>query len=241
MLQEEKQFPQSWSAEALEQAFEREGCPVCLAILETLQRAIVSWSYEGFTDVEQRHLLIRSRGFCPLHTWQLAQFPTAFQLGLVYHEIITDMLASMEKPTLPSRTNWHTTMRQILRNIFSTHRQQAIYAACLFCQKRTQVELRLVDTLLQLLQFEEGRMRFAQTTGLCRVHFAQACKQVHHYDKQVQTALVVAQRVCYQRIVEELEALIRNYEYHASQQVHGAEMTAWRRAAEICAGNPGVY
>jgi hypothetical protein len=43
-----------------------------------------------------------------------------------------------------------------------------------------------------------------------------------------------------QRVLAEVRELIRKHDYRFQQESHGEEMTAWRRAAELCAGNPGV-
>ena len=81
----------SQEAEALKQACQREGCPLCTVVLERVAAAMETWSYEGFTDREQRALLTRIRGFCSLHTWQLAQRNSAFQLAVVYENILSEM------------------------------------------------------------------------------------------------------------------------------------------------------
>jgi hypothetical protein len=60
----------SRDAEALRAACKREGCLVCTVVRSEMERAMDTWNYEGFSEVEARHALIRSRGFCPLHTWQ---------------------------------------------------------------------------------------------------------------------------------------------------------------------------
>jgi hypothetical protein len=38
-----------------------------------------------------------------------------------------------------------------------------------------------------------------------------------------------------------VKELIRKHDYLANAEPRGDEMTAWRRAAELCAGNPGVH
>src|SRR5579872_3552892 len=97
-MQKEQPAPDtSHEAAALRAACEREGCPVCTVVLENMERAMDSWSYEGFTDAEHREELIRTRGFCPLHTWQLAQRNNTFQLAVVYREVLTDMATELDR------------------------------------------------------------------------------------------------------------------------------------------------
>src|SRR5438552_5784051 len=86
--------------DSLRAACEREGCPVCTVVLDYLERSIDNCEYEGFSDVEHRYELIHSRGFCPLHTWQLAQRSNGFRLGLIYNEILTDVEQNLDQDYL---------------------------------------------------------------------------------------------------------------------------------------------
>ena len=57
-----------WStrdADSLRTACGHEGFPVCTLVLETVQRYMDTWQYEGFSDVEHRHKLIQTRGLLP--------------------------------------------------------------------------------------------------------------------------------------------------------------------------------
>ncbi|HKF38469.1 MAG TPA: hypothetical protein VKB35_16345, partial [Ktedonobacteraceae bacterium] len=97
MPESSNELQRSRDSDFLCAAFGLEGCPVCTAVLEYIKQSIDNWEYEGFTDVAYRHQLIRSRGFCPLHTWQLAQHPNAFMLGLIYNEVLTDVLHDLDR------------------------------------------------------------------------------------------------------------------------------------------------
>ena len=63
MQEEPMKEQRSRESDSLRAACECEGCPVCTVVLEYLVRSIDNWEYEGFSDVEHRHELIRSRGF----------------------------------------------------------------------------------------------------------------------------------------------------------------------------------
>ena len=99
MQQETPEGRNSRDAASLRAACEHEGCPVCTLVFESVQHFMDTWQYEGFTDVEHRHLLIQSRGFCPLHTWQLAQSNAPFQLAVVYQEVLTEILDDLKRDT----------------------------------------------------------------------------------------------------------------------------------------------
>lgn len=53
--------------------------------------------------------------------------------------------------------------------------------------------------------------------------------------------LLTCQRACVRRVLEEVRELVRKHDYRFSQEARGEEMVSWRRAAELCAGNSGVF
>ncbi len=246
MSEETIDVQRSRDADALRAAYEREGCPVCLVVLEYMEHAMDGWEFEGFTDVEHRHQLIRSRGFCPLHTWQLAQRHDAFQLALVYNEVLTDVLqeldadgsnSSADKGSPKHGSIWNRGWRK------KSHQDNVrpAFEDCPFCQNRETAQERLISTLVQLLNAEEERTLLSRTTGLCLTHFAQARQFAEEHYPETVPHLLACQRTCIQRVVEELRELARKHDYRFSNEAQGAEMLSWRRGAELCAGNQGVW
>lgn len=234
-------------SDALLAAMQHEGCPVCQVVHTSMEQTIDTWQYEGFTDVEQRHLLIRIRGFCPLHTWQLAQHNTAFQLALVYEGILADVLADTQHNDIAqaqqpkSVSGW---LRRLIRAFSqqTTHSDlRHLYAQCPLCQARTNAEQRILDTLLTMLHFDEMQTHFGSSMGMCRVHFLQAAQVAETKILPQWSAIVRCQQACLQRLRAELQEQIRKHDYHASEETHGDEMTAWRRAAKWSASDSGIY
>jgi Family of unknown function (DUF6062) len=258
MSQEVHWISRTRDAASLRTAFGREGCPVCTVVLEEM--AMARWNYKGFSDVAHRHELIRSRGFCPLHTWQLAERPNAFQLGLVYREILTDLLASWEQQVQhlskeygtshpissspgqsPGKKTWWQRLVSAFWPSVLTIDPASFYARCPFCRTRTRTEQRVTQTLVTLFAFEETQALFCQSTGLCRLHVEQALRFAQQQPEARRKALLACQRVCLQRTLEEVREQVRKHDYRFANEPRGDEMTAWRRAAELCAGNRGVY
>lgn len=240
MREETGDVQRSREAEALRAAYGREGCPVCLVMLDYVEQAMDSWEFEGFTDVEHRHQLIRSRGFCPLHTWQLARRHNAFQLGLVYSEVLTDVLQELDADSAgaPRRESiWNRGWRK-------KSRQDDIRPAfedCPFCQSRAAAQERLISTLVQLLNAQEEQSLLSRSTGLCLTHFAQIRQFAEEHYPDTTPHLLACQRTCIQRVLDEVRELTRKHDYRFSNEPRGDEMLSWRRAAELCAGNPGVW
>jgi hypothetical protein len=247
----------SGDAEALRAAFQREGCPVCVVVQESMNRVMGNWNYEGFTDVAHRHELIRTRGFCPLHTWQLAQRNNTFQLAVVYREVLADLLKNFDRErdeqhgeaTMQENTpGWLGKLGKVQRwfqpdaTMSSSPVEIALlYEHCPLCRSRGNIELRIVQTLLEVIANKEAQQLLRQSTGLCRPHFMQATNYAKAHTPGSEQVIADCQLACLQRTLSEIEELIRKHDYRYLDETRGGEMTAWRRAAELCAGNPGVW
>ncbi len=246
MQQEVTPGRRSRDADALRAAFGREGCPVCTVTFEYVELLIDSWEYEGFSDIEHRHELIRSRGFCPLHTWQLAQRSNAFRLGLIYSEVLADVVQELHHNynRLATPDGAVSKHKSLFDGWWRRWRHQAdehpAHTQCPLCRSRATIEQRLISTLVQQLHAEEIRTLFSQSTGLCLLHFAQARQQAEAVDPPVLRHLLACQLTCIQRVLGEVRELVRKHDYRFSNEPRGNEMTSWRRAAQLCAGNRGV-
>lgn len=246
MSDESIDIQRSRDAEVLRAAYGREGCPVCLVVLESLEHSMDVWEFEGFTNVEHRHQLIRSRGFCPLHTWQLAQRHNAFQLALVYNEVLTDVLQELDADDSQVSPNRGAPKRGSIWNRGWRKRNhqgetRPAFEDCPFCQSRDSVQERLISTLVQLLKHEEERTLLSRSTGLCLTHLTQARQFAEEHHPENVPHLLIIERTCLQRVVEELRELARKHDYRFSNEAQGDEMLSWRRGAELSAGNPGMW
>jgi Family of unknown function (DUF6062) len=245
-----KRVNERWSdrdVDALLAACKEEGCPICTLVHNSVQRYIDNWKYEGFTDVEHRHKLIQSRGFCPLHTWQLAQGDNVAQLALVYREVLTDVLTNLEREAGKRTTGGQNEGKQASAwgNLWKKVRQalpaKPAFEQCPICHIRAIAEERFVSLLVQYLREEDVRMIVSQSTGLCLLHFEQAHNRAEAHEPAALPSLLECQRTCMQRVLGEVEELVRKHDYRFLNEARGEEMTSWRRAAELCAGNPGVH
>ncbi len=246
-MRQRKAADHSGEAQALQRACQQEGCPVCAVVLEQVARTMDTWSYDGFTDVEQREKVTRARGFCPLHTWQLAQRNATFQLAIVYENILSTLDEDLEQQrlSLPQETpgrDWLMEIKQLFQAGPSMPTNPAqLYEQCPFCRTRENIEQRLTERLVALLRHDDMPARLRQSTGLCRVHFALAFQYADVHAPAQRSVLIACQQESVRRVLGEVRELIRKHDYRFSEEARGEEMTAWRRAIALCAGNPGVY
>lgn len=233
-----EQLARSATAQTLREASQREGCPICTAVGETMKRLQDSWCYDGFTDVRLRQQLIRDQGFCALHTWQLAELNSAFPLALIYKDVLEDLLAQEAAAVASTPSPLRGWRRWFARR--DAPRQAPSTPACFFCQHRQRLEQSHVEVMVILLEGEEARGWFSHSTGLCRQHMQQASAFAQQSAPRSADVLHRCQRGCLQRLLEEVEEQIRKHDYRFASDPRGNEMTAWRRAAQLCAGNRGI-
>ncbi len=248
MDDEQRKAPLSRDGEALYQACEREGCPVCLVMLERMEREMDLWQYEVVSDMRNRQTLLRSKGFCARHTWQLAlapNLPTPFALAMVYRSLLPDVLEEVQRDLEQARTArpargagfWKRFRRK--RGKTEVAEGAHFFSTCPLCQRQADIERELIQELLTLLSSQHFLTQLPHTTGFCLLHLTQATRAARSPEQRV--TLLECQSACLQRNLAELDELVRKHDYRFLQEPRGEEMTAWRRAAELLVGNRGVY
>ncbi len=237
-----KQAPHlSRDGEALSQALERVGCPICLVAQEAMQRVMDHWLYDGFTDAGNRQQLRCTQGFCPRHTWQLAQLPAAFQLAQVYHDLLPQALQELDKlGRRPQTTRRHRWLTRLFpwHNVPENSPDAHAHTQCPFCQQQRAIEAHLAESLASLVCRGGMSEKLSQSGGVCRPHFAQTYNAASNDEQR--GLLLTCQRASIQRLQDELEEMVRKHDYRFQHEQPGDEMTSWRRVLELFAGKAGV-
>lgn len=228
--------PYSREGDALFQALERPGCPVCTVRRDALQRAMDYWQYEGFSDADDRERLVRSQGFCAHHTWQLARMPASFQLALVYQSTLPELIRKLKQRREQLVPAPRGVRRWLRSRWWRDHRRQSAAAPpCPLCRKQQELDERLTTILLSLLASLPFCQRLSQAPGLCLAHFEQTYE--HAETSEQRSFLLDCQSLSAQRLQEDLGELLRKHDYRFLQEPRGEEMTSWRRAAAFFVGN----
>lgn len=210
----------------------QEGCPLCRLTQESIRRYLESWKYELFTDVDVRKELQRTQGFCHNHTWQLVQLGATLPLAQAYRDIITDLTEQLQKV---SSTNAPSTPG-LLRRFFESGSKRET-EQCPACRQTEEAERRYIHTLRKALLHTEFYQQLAASNGLCLHHFYLSCElKMSDTHGDWLTPLRKAQLACLQRLDQELQEMIRKHDYRFRDEVRGSEMSAWKKAAGIIAG-----
>jgi hypothetical protein len=213
-------------------ACSQEGCPLCRLTQESIARYLDSWKYELFTDVDVRKELQRTQGFCNQHTWQLVHMGATLQLAQAYRDIITDLSEQLLKEPGEGPSTTSGLFRRLFENN-SRHEPEQ----CPACRRKEGAELRYIHTLRKALLDPDFYRQLAISDGLCLHHFYLSCElKMSDTTGDWLSPLRRAQLACLQRLDEQLQELIRKHDYRFKGEARGAEMSSWKRAAGIVAG-----
>lgn len=232
MRKEQSRETVSRSTELLEEACQQEGCPLCTTLLDAVERYIEGWLYEGFTDETLRAKLIKSRGFCALHTWQAVQKNARFPLSLVYQEALTAFLTNEEQQS----------QRRVVRSwnrLFFWRRGAGTATAqerCHLCQVRDEAEAHLVAAMLDLLCAKQHKAG----ASFCLAHYTRLIAHAEQVAPAMVAQLRARQLAATQELLTDMQELLRLYDYRFAHEPQGKERDAWRRAAAFFASQPGV-
>jgi len=208
----------------------QEGCLLCRLTQENIARYLDTWKYELFTDVDVRKELQRTRGFCNQHTWQLVHMGATLQLAQAYRDIITDLTEQLQNEA--GVNNATGLFRRSLKNGNKREPEQ-----CPACHRKEEAENRYIHTLRQVLLDPDFYRQFEASHGLCLPHFQLSCTlKLPDISSNWLSLLRKAELICLQRLDEQLQELIRKHDYRFKDEARGDEMSSWKRAAGIVAG-----
>ena len=218
--------------QTLVDACTQEGCPLCRLTQESIARYLDAWKYELFTDVDVRKELQRTQGFCHQHTWQLAHMGATLQLAQAYRDIITDLTEQLQNETRESSNTTGGLFRRLFDNGNRREPEQ-----CPACRHKEEAEIRYIHTLRQALLNPDFYGQLEASNGLCLHHFQLSCElKMSPISGDWLSPLRQAQLACLQRLDQQLQELIRKHDYRFKDEARGPEMSSWKRAAGIIAG-----
>lgn len=228
--------PATFSAFDLLDAFAESGCPICRLGLRSVDRFLDAMNYDSVNDPAFRKQLNDARGFCNIHAYQWLE--NAFVLGTaeIYRDVIatiaTDLRGlSQHAPGMAAR------LSSLLGSSDTGSRPEPVSAAtasCPACAHLAETEQVLTRTLVQELQKPEFRERYEHSSGLCRPHLGpalEAAPSAAVFDTLRDAA--VRQE---ERLVRQMDEIIRKHDYRYRDEAAGEERGAAHRAVAHAIG-----
>jgi len=217
----------------LDHALAQSGCSICHLTQKGITRFLDGLLYENVNDPEIRHHVTQALGFCNRHAWQIrSMHASALGMAMLNRDALNQWQRQLASPHKPSGRESEKQFRKQIAH--ANHAREK----CLACQRQNEIEQRYVETLIEALPEPDFAERFHQSAGLCRPHFAQVCDAA----TRVETleTLREFQMEINNRLVAELDELIRKNDYRFISEGLGAEGDAWIRAIARLGGAEGT-
>jgi uncharacterized protein DUF6062 len=197
------------------------GCPVCSLRRVAVHRYLDGVLYESVNDVNLRRALIRSRGFCPEHAWELVDFADSLGTAIIYTDQIARALGDVQDARGRSGGKRSLAARDLMR-------RRAPEAPCPACRVADDVTMRYLSVLIQHIGQTEIRQAIEGSSFLCLPDVLRALEiSLYPDEKRVILGIVEGKLA---RLHTELAELIRKCDYRFTHEPKGEEQTSWFRA-----------
>ena len=147
------------------------GCSVCKHLSQVLFDFFAKWQYSLSSDEATQQSFAAERGFCPLHTWQLAAISSPKGLSLAYPALLDRLSANLSEIAADADGS-----SDAVANLIG--RSATCRACCLLADTERDYTLRLAD----LLATASGREAYARSQGVCLRHLAPLVAAVQEDD-----------------------------------------------------------
>lgn len=224
------------------------GCPICALALQAVARYLDATIYERVNDPQTRDAVVRARGYCNDHTWQLTEMRAGFGVALMYRDVLRHVAEELERSGAEGLDIFGETAdgAGLLGRFFAARSSAEMpersvadpHLACPACHERDRYELIVLGTLLDHLSEQRMAGALRAAGGLCLVHLARVPAATR--DNAAVNRLLAIQRECMGELHRELSEFIRKHDYRFRDEGMGAEGNSWLRAIAMAAGQRGV-
>jgi hypothetical protein len=190
------------------------GCTICRRISAALFDFFATWQYLLATDEAAQHLYADERGFCPLHTWQLAAISSPQGLSVGYPRLLERLSKDMRATVSPA--------------------PHATSSACRTCRFLKDLEAQCARSLTDLLASDSERRAYAASGGVCLQHVPLLLAEVTDVPSRQFLLDVAASRL--HILAEDMQSFALKREARRRGLLNSNEEHAWYWALEHVAG-----
>ena len=227
------------------EALQGGGCPICYLGRRNVARYLDSLIYEHVNDPKTRERTRTAQGFCRLHAWQLRQHGGALGIAIIYRDVVRDVAVALRNAEFNGKGR--RSAKDLLLTLgrgetggANPRLVQSLSATseCPACSLQHEVERSYITVLLENLFDERMGQAFESSDGLCLPHLRQALGQVS--DEQVFQRLVAVETRIFERLLADLDEMIRLSDYRYQDERLGDVGDAWLHAISQIAGREGL-
>lgn len=236
-------------ANKFEPAVKVQGCPLCYMRQQAEAKYIRSIIADHINDPASRVHIINSLGYCPTHTWKIAEVEKkedgeSLGTSIIYEHLALVVTERLEKLRNYPRTLAHNNpLRQQVQKYLP---RQGLPSAslrtetpCRVCQMAAESDDSYVRWLLEGLadpDNDETRRLYKQSNRLCFEHLRQALDKAVPASANGLEFLLEDALVTLKALDSDMRGHIAKYDYDKKAPRSEAEQFSWLRAVYFFAG-----
>ena len=139
----------------------KSGCPVCNHMEEVIFDFLTTWQYALTNDENVQKEHAAELGFCPAHTWQLANISSSRGISRGYSKLLEHLAEELTK-LIDSSAKATKKITELVKDSES----------CRACRLLRDTEETYTRHLAAFLEQEEGRVAYAGSHGICLRHLS---------------------------------------------------------------------
>ncbi len=206
---------QSRAYEILTENMQKEGCPLCRAVNDSVRQTMKSILYEGMTDRQIRERIRSQRGFCRHHGSMFLEVGDALAHAIVYGDAL------------------RAALKDVVADEFDAFEKPKV---CYFCEHTQKAEDLYVNAMTLSCQNAEFLENYRKSAPLClhHLHSVHECIKKKKLGEDLYTAVGQITIDNYQVLLDELDEIQRKNDYRFSHEAWTeGEKTAWKRVVGI--------
>jgi Family of unknown function (DUF6062) len=206
------------------------GCPVCSLRHAAVHRYLEGILYESVNDVELRKTLIRSRGFCREHAWELLGLGDNLGMAIIYKDQVAQAIEDLRHASVRRDGRRGSGGGAAAANgpAALVWRRRTPEVPCPACQIGDEATARYLSALLQHIGDPEVKAAIARSQFLCLPDVVRAL-EISRSPEQIRAILdTTAAKLAH--LHEQLAELIRKRDYRFAHEPKEEEQTSWSRA-----------
>jgi hypothetical protein len=219
------------------------GCPICRLNVRAAESFIDGLLWEMVNDPDARQDIRQAQGFCHNHAWEMVRQGASLGASIIVHDVLKHVIQATEKSVRPRGP---TSLAERVRGQLWSRRAKAAGKAsmlsqlepqgkCPVCEQTATMETVCVGEVVENLVGQDGLLgTYRSSEGLCLRHFRLVASRVD--DPEAFEMLVGAQRAIWQRLTDQLDEVIRKFDYRFKDETRGEETGACVRGIAALVG-----
>lgn len=221
----------------LREAIELSGCPICRTVLQRVTQSMRSIDYEFVNDPGWRADVETAWGFCNLHAQQWLDSAHPLGTALIYEAVLGRIREQMDRQR-SARSGLARKLRGSLGGVATNGAALIESGTCPLCIVRESEAKMTIAQLMDELTTPAFREQYLASDGLCVTHLNAALR----LDATSDAIDVLRMRLdsAHQQLQEQLQEIIRKYDYRYHNELLGDDRGSVERAVHQVAGLPGI-